>query len=111
MNEAFDAARRNKHIEAKVRHECETLIMWAAKGCLNGWKAKGPVILHYTFYEQSRRRDKDNISGYAHKLVQDALVKGHYLKNDGWNDIEGYTDEFRVDAKRPRVEVVIEEVE
>lgn len=61
LNEAFDAARRNKHVEAKTRSQCETLIMWAARGCLNGWKAKGPVILHYTFVEDSRRRDKDNV--------------------------------------------------
>jgi len=32
------------------------------------------------------------------------------LKNDGWNDIEGFSDEFFVDKQNPRVEVEISEV-
>lgn len=110
LNEAFDAARRNKHLEAKTRQQCETLILWAARGCLVGWKARGPVILHYTFYEESRRRDKDNVFGYACKLTHDALVKGKYLKNDGWADIENVTFAWAIDKKRPRIEVEIEEI-
>ena len=35
----------------------------------------------------------------------------HALKNDGWSNIEGFTDSFVVDKKRPRIEVLIEEAE
>lgn len=109
LNEAFDAARRQKHVEAKTRSQCETRILCFLRRDLRRWRADGPVILHYTFYEESRRRDKDNIFGYACKLIHDALVKGRYLKNDGWADIENVTFAWAVDKKRPRIEVEIEE--
>lgn len=110
LNEAFEAARRNKHIEANTRREYENLIIYSAKRSLRGWKPSGPVILHYTFYEPNRRRDKDNVAGYAMKLIQDALVKAGYLRGDGWNYIENFTFTWAVDAKRPRVEVEMEEI-
>lgn len=110
LNEAFEAARTNRHIEAKTRHDFENLIVWSAKRCLNGWKPKGAVVLHYTFFEPNRRRDKDNIAGYAMKLIQDGLVKAGYLRGDGWQHIENFTFAWAVDKSRPRVEVDIEEV-
>lgn len=110
LNDAFGAARRSRFAEAKMRNQSEATILWAARGCLRGWKAHGPVILQYTFYERDRRRDKDNVSGYACKVVQDALVKGRYLKNDGWGDIENSEFAWAVDKARPRIEVEILEV-
>lgn len=110
LNEAFNAARTNKHIEAKTRHEYENLIVWSAKRCLNGWRPSGPVILHYTFFEPNKRRDKDNIAGYAMKLIQDSLVKAGYLRGDGWAYIDNFTFRWGIDKKMPRVEVEIEEV-
>lgn len=41
----------------------------------------------------------------------DALVHSGVLENDGWKNIESFTDEFFVDARNPRVEVEIEEVD
>lgn len=110
LNEAFEAARANKHLEAKTRREYENLIVWSAKRCLNGWKPSGPVILHYTFFEPNKRRDKDNIAGYAMKLIQDSLVKAGYLRGDGWQYIENFDFTWAVDRSRPRVQVEIEEV-
>lgn len=110
MNEAFEAARTNRHIEAKTRHDFENFIILCAKRCLNGWKPTGPVVLHYTFVEPNRRRDKDNVAGYAMKLIQDSLVKAGYLRGDGWKYIENFTFSWAVDKSRPRVEVDIEEV-
>lgn len=111
LNEAFDAARRNKHVEAKTRHSFENFIIWHAKRCLNDWKPKPPVVLHYTFYEPNKRRDKDNVAGYAMKLIQDSLVKAGYLRGDGWACIDNMTFAWAVDKKRPRIEVEIEEKE
>ena len=110
LNEAFGYARTNKHKEAAERREAERTIMWAAKGCLRGFKAKGPVVLHYHFYEPNKRRDKDNIAGYAMKLIQDSLVKGGYLDGDGWRHIENFDFSWHVDNKIPRIEVELEEL-
>ena len=60
--------------------------------------------------DQCSRRDKDNIA-FAKKFIQDSLVHAGVLQNDGWKHIEHFTDDFAVDPKNPRVEVVIEEFE
>lgn len=99
------------------------------KSCRGGWKSgngtiheaeheiikslhdlkplKTPVTLYYYFFEPDRRRDKDNISGFFHKVFQDSLVKAKLLQNDGWNEIEGFSDYFKTDKNDPRIEIII----
>lgn len=69
-----------------------------------------PVNLHYTYYCKNKKKDKDNISGYFHKIFQDALVHCRIIHNDSWHYIVGFSDEFFVDNKNPRIEVIIQEV-
>ena len=109
LNQAFDAARGGKYIEAKLRSDCEKMIIPCIKRDLKRWKPNPPVLLHYKFFEENKRRDKDNVSGYAHKVIQDSLVKAGVLDGDGWNYIEQYDDKFLVDKNNPRIEVDIEE--
>lgn len=110
LNEYIEAERRNKYKAAQIKREAEDLVMLCARQQLRGWKARGPVMMFYFWVEKDRRRDKDNVSGYGRKIIQDALVKGKFLKNDGWNDIEGFADDFAVDKGNPRIEIVIEEI-
>lgn len=109
LNEYIDAERQSKYKAAALKAQSMQLVMISAKRDLRKWRAKGPVYMHYIWYEPNRRRDKDNVSGYGRKVIQDALVKGGYLHNDGWNEIAGFSDEFRVDKSCPRIEVEIEE--
>lgn len=109
LNEYIDAERQSKYKATALKAQSMQLVMICAKRDLCKWRAKGPVYMRYTWYERDRRRDKDNVSGYGRKVIQDALVKGGYLHNDGWNEITGFSDEFRVDKSRPRIEVEIEE--
>ena len=74
------------------------------------WHTDKPVYIRYRFYCQNRKKDKDNISGYFHKIFQDALVQRKVIPNDGWNNITGFSDEFYIDSKNPRIEVDLEEV-
>lgn len=71
----------------------------------------GPVRLNYNFYEPNKKRDLDNISGYFHKVFQDALVSCGVLHNDSWHYITGFSDSFFVDSKNPRIEIEIIEGE
>ena len=73
-------------------------------------KFKRKIFIQYTFFEPNTRRDKDNISGYFHKIFQDALVQNGNIQNDGWHYIKGMADYFDVDVKHPRIEILIEEV-
>ena len=92
-----------------MKQASEMLIINAIRKQCPRARPRPPVYIHYTFYEKNRRRDLDNISGAAHKFIQDALVKAGVLKNDGWAYIRGFDDKFELDKSRPRIEVVIEE--
>lgn len=77
-------------------------------GIPSGIKFKYVKIV-YHFYEPNARRDKDNISGYFHKIFQDALVQSGVIRDDGWKEICDFEDHFYVDRKNPRIEVEIYE--
>lgn len=109
LNEYIDAERQSKYKAAALKAQSMQFVMIYAKRDLRKWRAKGPVYMRYTWYEPNRRRDKDNVSGYGRKVIQDTLVKGGWLRGDGWGHISGYSDDFRVDKARPRIEVEIEE--
>lgn len=65
------------------------------------------VYITYRFYCKNKKKDKSNISAYAIKIIEDALVDMAILSNDGWNDIEGFHSEFYIDKDKPRIEVEI----
>ena len=70
---------------------------------------RAPCRLRYTYFCKSRKRDLDNISGYFHKVFQDALVSSGRLPDDNWKYIIGFSDDFELDRKDPRIEVLITE--
>ena len=63
----------------------------------------------YRWFERDRKRDKDNVSAFGRKVIQDALVHTGVLKNDNWACVDGFSDQFEVDRKRPRIEVEIDD--
>lgn len=106
LNELIEAERRNRFIGAKLKKQYEAVVMRAARS-LGNVEFEEPVYMIYRWYEKDRRRDKDNICAFGRKVIQDALVKARFLKNDGWKNIIGFEDHFYVDSKNPRVEVEI----
>lgn len=106
LNELIEAERRHRQEGARLKKQCETVVMHAARQ-LGGAEFEEPVYMIYHWYEKDRRRDKDNICAFGRKVIQDALVKARYLSNDGWKNIRGFEDHFEVDAKNPRIEVEI----
>ena len=99
LNEYIDAERavKGKYKAAAMKKQAENVIGFMVKTQLRGVRFDRP----------NRRRDKDNVA-FAKKFIQDSLVHAGVLVNDGWNQIEGFTDDFAVDPKNPRVEVTIE---
>lgn len=102
----MERGRAGKYKANTAKQSVQRSIGAAITKQLRGVRFTRPVMMHYTWYERDRRRDKDNIA-FARKFVQDALVKSRVLENDGWRHIEGFSDDFAVDPKTPRVEVVI----
>lgn len=110
LNDYITAERSNRYKAASMKKQCESIVRHACRS-LGKWQAEKPVYMIYRWYEPNKRRDKDNISSFGRKIIQDALVKAKVLKNDGWNDIIGFEDKFHVDKKNPRIVVEIMEVE
>lgn len=94
----------------ELKQNTQDLIIWQIRQQLRGLHINNPVLLKYDFFEPNRKRDLDNISAFAHKVVQDSLVLAEVLKNDGWKEITGYIDQFYLDKNNPRIEVTIVEV-
>lgn len=111
LNELIAAERTHRQKGAKLKRDAETIVRLHIRQQLRGKRPKTPVMLHYRFFEPTRRRDKDNIAAFAHKTIQDSLVKEDIIANDGWDYVEGFVDVFSVDKKNPRIEVIIIEPE
>ena len=109
LNELIDAERRHRQQGAKLKRDAERTIRMYIRQQLRGYRPKPPVTLYYYYYEPNKRRDKDNIAGFAHKVVQDSLVKEGIIDNDGWEHVKEFYDRFDVDKAFPRVEVEIVE--
>lgn len=111
INEMIEANRVDRHAGNRMKQQSQDSIRLYILRDLRNVKITKPVRLHYRFYEPNRCRDLDNISGFAHKVVQDTLVASGVLANDGWANIVGMQDDFYVDSKSPRIEVEISEVD
>ena len=110
LNEYTSANRANPYKGGKMKRDNESTVIWAIRSQLKDVHINKPVILKYDFYEPNKRRDLDNISSFAMKVIQDSLVKTNVLKDDGWDEILGFTTQFYLDKKNPRIEVTIVEV-
>lgn len=108
LNEYIDADRKSRYKGADMKKKWQKLVTVALRRQIRG-KLREPVTMHYTWYEKDKRRDMDNISSFGRKVIQDAMVHMGALKNDGWNNIKRFSDDFVVDKSRPRVEIEIEE--
>lgn len=110
LNEYTSACRTHPKKGARMKKDAQQIVELFIRHQLRGLKISRPVKLHYRFYEKDRRRDMDNVSSFAKKVTQDALVSCGVLENDGWKNVKGSSEEFDVDKLSPRIEIVIEEV-
>ena len=114
LNEFIDANRRSKGRWNKgnqMKQRDQNIICTYIRQQLRKVHIDKSVYLEYTYYCKNKKRDLDNISGYFHKVFQDALVHCGIIHNDSWRYIVGFSDQFFVDNKNPRIEIVICEVE
>lgn len=105
LNEYTNACRTNPKKGNQMKADAQDMVMWQILSQMRRCKFQRPVFLLFTFYEQDRRRDRDNVSSFARKVIQDALVKCGTLQDDGWDYVTGYLDRFEVDKKNPRIVV------
>lgn len=108
LNDYVDAERRHRQAGGSFKRKWQNAVFNALRGQIRR-PLREPVRLSFLWVEKDRRRDKDNIAAFGRKVIQDALVQMKVLRNDGWQNIAGFTDDFAVDKGRPRIEIEIEE--
>ena len=83
LNDYMAAERTNRHKGAKMKADNGSIVTVAIRQCLRGVRIEKPVFMEYLWLEPNKRRDKDNISSFGRKVIQDALVDTGVLKEVG----------------------------
>lgn len=94
---------------AVMKKEWQSYISLFIRRDLRGVKIEKPVLIHYRYFEENRKRDLGNIHAPCQKFVEDALQDCKVIANDNQKCVVGFTAHFEVDKENPRVEVVLEE--
>ena len=107
-NEFIRKAYSSRHAGNGLKQDEQEYIIWKIKEQLGNTKIDKPVIGHFTWIEENKRRDFDNIC-FAKKFILDALVKAGILKDDNRKCVTGFVDSFEY-ADKSKVIVELEEI-
>ena len=112
LNDLLREAERHPMSYNRMKRDYENVAINAIRVSLRRWKPTGVVIPHYVFGEpeKGQKRDYDNIASAARKIINDALVKSGYLKDDSPTYLEYGTNTF-VYTLVPYIKVYLEEKE
>lgn len=109
LNNYINACRRNAYAGGSFKKDTDQLCALFIKK--SGIPAiKKPVKIYFEWHESTQKRDLDNVAGYGHKTILDALVNCGCLKDDSPRYVKGFTDRF-VKDKKSFVIVTIKELE
>ena len=112
LNDYIKAIGTNPRLGGRFKQDYMKVTINAIRRCLKGYKVtRPPVVLHYTFYENSKgiRRDVMNIFSFADKVFEDALQECGVIENDNPKWVENTTHDFVWIDGEPFIEVEIEE--
>ena len=112
LNDLLHEAERHPMSYNRMKRDFELIAINAIRVGLRRWKPTGVVIPHYVFAEplKGHKRDYDNIASAGRKIINDALVKSGYLKDDSPEYLEYGTNTF-VYSLVPYIKVYLEEKE
>ena len=109
LNEYTNANRYNKYAGAKKKKEEQEYIKYCILQQLGNIKITKPVIGQFTWIEENKRRDLDNVC-FAKKFILDSLVELGILQDDNRKMVCGFVDNFEY-SNQSKVVVELEEVE
>lgn len=107
-NEFIKKAYSTRYAGNGLKKEEQEYIIWCIRKKLGNIKIDKPVIGHFTWIEENKRRDLDNIC-FAKKFILDALVESGVLADDNRKIVTNFTDSFEY-ADKSRVIVELEEI-
>jgi len=105
LNEYIGAERASKFYAAKMKKEATERVFWEIKAQTKHLTAD-KIFLTIIYYCKNKRKDKDNIA-FGKKFIFDGLQKSGVIPNDGWDNVEGWVEDFKLDKDNPRIEVSV----
>lgn len=107
LNDYISAMNSHRHVGNSLKRKTQDVIGWHARGA-NLKRMDGPVDIECVWFEQTRRRDPDNVTA-ATKFILDALVECRIIPDDSQRTIRFITHRVMHDKDAPRIEVTLEE--
>ena len=104
-NDYINVCRTNPFKASKFKKDLENDIAFFLKELPHFEK---PVSIHFTWIEENKKRDLDNIS-FSKKFILDAMVKTGVLSDDNRKCVTSFIDSFGY-GKESKVIVEIREV-
>lgn len=115
LNNYLSEMGRHPQAGGKFKKDFEMISNNAIRRCLGGWKPKGRITLHYTFFEPKKgiKRDHMNVFSLFDKVFQDSLQACGIIPDDSPKYVDGnlITHKFEYTDGNPMVEIEIEELE
>ena len=105
LNQYINECRKNRFAGGKMKKTVDSDIAYYINQLP---KYDRPIKIHFTWVEENKRRDLDNVC-FAKKFVLDSMVKAGKLKDDNRNYVVGFEDKFKYD-KESKVILEVEEI-
>jgi len=103
LNEVIAAAKRHWSAYAKDKKQrTEGVALLSRVQKLK--PVKSPPVVRIWFFQRAKRIEKDNLLVNS-KHILDGLVLAGVLTDDRWDNYTDLEFRFRIDKKRPRIEV------
>lgn len=109
LNDLLSAYARHPQAGARLKRDMQNICAIEISRQLRGIRFKRPIKLHYRVIEADERRDWSNVLSVIMKVFEDALQQTGKIRNDNQKCVVGFSQDFSVDRKDPRIEITIEE--
>lgn len=108
LNDLLREAERHPMAYNRLKRDMQTVVIMAMRRDLKSWKPEGRVKLDIVWGEKLKgtKRDYDNIVAAGRKIINDAMVKSGYLKDDNPLYL-GYGENLFVYTENPYIKVKI----
>ena len=106
LNNYIKALNNNRYLANNIKQGETERVMYEAMAAKIKPIAKYPVKVKFHWYSADQRKDSDNVA-FAKKFALDGLVRAKVLVDDSRKYVSGFSDNFYIDKKNPRLEIEI----
>lgn len=105
LNDYVRAERSNRFAASKMKkQQTERAGIAAVEQRMPSFNGRVEII--FTWVEENRRRDMDNVA-FAKKFILDGLVRAGVIRDDTPRYVAELADRFDYDKQHPRIEVEV----